>query len=383
MPRKKSPAKATAKQDLQSVSNTVLDTDGQQTPGLKSGKATQAKKEVSGYQVQPHIEITGQFEQEKKQAAQKQALLDSLRAGTTAPSGANFSGASLINRDLQRMRFNNSMMRRCKFSNSQLAGVHWKNCDLRGINCRHADLRDAIFDGCNLNGADLRDADLTNARIIDCDLSAANFDRAVLDKAIIEGCDMAAQTFHKTSCRAMGLYNSQILHGFFDHADFTHADIQGMTFRHCTLTGTSFDHASISDTSFKGCESFDDGPSFAHASINGSMLTDCEFQSINLSNTKVERGLWERVSLRDAQLDNTAFNQVDFSEGFLTDCFSMDKAPSFDQCRLDHLVIAHTDLTNAVFRTSHFAGATIRDCDVNQWQFIQTAMDSETIIDDQ
>ena len=66
MPRKKSPAKTPAKQDLQSVSNTVLDTDGQQTPGLKSGKATQAKKEVSRYQVQPQIHITGQFEQEKK-----------------------------------------------------------------------------------------------------------------------------------------------------------------------------------------------------------------------------------------------------------------------------------------------------------------------------
>lgn len=383
MPRKKSSAKKPAKPGHQTLSNTILDTDGRQTFGLKSGKTAQPKKEVGRYQVQPQTDVAGQFEQEKERAAQKQALLEGLRPGSTAPAGADFSGASLINQDLQRMRFNNSVMRRCKFSNSQLAGVHWKNCDLRGVNCRHADLRDAIFDGCNLNGADLRHADLTNARIIDCDLSAANFDCAVLDKAVIEGCDMAAQTFHKTSCREIGLYNSQILHGFFDHADFTHAEIQGMTFRHCTLTGALFDHASISTCSFKGCESFADGPSFAHASIKGTTLADCEFQSINLSNTKVAGGLWERVSLRDAQLDNTAFNQVDFSEGFLTDCFSMKKAPSFDQCHLDHLVIAHTDLTNAVFRTSHFVGATIRDCDVNQWQFIQTDIDAETIIDDQ
>lgn|GEM_PF-6988898 len=382
MPRKKRPAKTPAKPSHHRLPNTILDTDGRKTVGLKGEQSTQIPRKADHYRVQQQADIVGQFELEKEKAAQKQALLDDLHPGWTAPDGADFSGVSLANRDLERMRFANSVMRRCKFNNSQLRGVHWKNCDLRGIDCRHADLRDAIFDGCNLNGADLRHANLTNARIIDSDLSAANFDRAVLDKAVIENCDMAAQTFHNSSCREMGLYNSQIVHGFFDHADFTGAQIQDMAFRHCTLTSASFDHACISNTSFKGCESFDDGPSFAHASINGTTLTDCEFQSINLSNSKIAMGLWERVSLTDAQLDNAVFNQLNFSEGFLTDCFSAEKAPSFSQCHLDHLVIAHTDLTDAVFKSSHFAGTIIRDCDINQWQFIQTALDSETIIED-
>ncbi len=381
MPKKKRSTKTPVKPGHHKLPNTILDTDGQKTVGLKGDKPTQIPKKADHYEVQPQADIVGQFELEKEKAAQKQTLFDGLHPGGTAPNGADFSGTSLANRDLERTRFANSMMRRCKFNNSQLRGVHWKNCDLRGIDCRHADLRDAIFDGCNLNGADLRHADLSNARIIDSDLSAANFDGAVLDKAIIENCDMAAQTFHNSSCREMGLYHSQIVHGFFDHADFTGAVIQDMTFRHCTLTSTSFDHASIGNTSFKGCESFADGPSFAHASIDGTTLADCEFQAINLSNTKVAKGLWERVGLRDAQLDNTVFNQVNFSEGFLTDCFSTEKAPSFNQCHLKHLVIAHTDLTDAVFKTSHFAGAIIRDCDIHQWQFIQTALDPETIIE--
>ncbi len=383
MSREKRPAKNPAKQDHQRLPDTILDTDGQRTVGLKGDKPNQIPKKADHYLVQPQTDIVGQFELEKEKSAQRQTLLDNLHPGWTAPAGADLCGAMLANRDLERMRFSNSLMRRCKFSNGQLRGVHWKNCDLRGVDCRHADLRDAIFDGCNLNGADLRHANLTNARIIDSDLTAANFDSAVLDQAIVENCDMAAQTFHNTSCRELGLYNSQIVHGFFDHADFTGADIQDMAFRHCTLTSASFDRATIINTSFKGCESFDAGPSFIHATIDGTTLTDCEFQSSNLSNTKVARSLWERVSLKDAQLDNTTFNQVNFSEGFLTDCFSTEKAPSFNQCHLEHLVIAHTDLTDAVFKASHFAGTTIRDCDINQWQFIQTAMDTETSIEDQ
>lgn len=360
----------------------ILDTDGTTTSGLKSNKIILLKKGVETYQVQQQSELESKFDQEKEKAARKRELLESLHPGWTAPEGAHFAGVSLINRDLERMRFKNSLMKQCKFRSSKLRGVHWKNCDLRGADFRHTDLRSCILDGCNLNGADLRHADLTNARIIDTDLSAASFDHAVLDMAVIESCDMAAQTFHNTSCKEIRLHNIQIIHGFFDNADFSHSEIQNMEFRHCTLTKTSFHHAEINNTLFKGCESFDEGPSFLNAKMNEVTLVDCDLQSVNLVNTRVSRCLWERVSLTDAQFDNTIFNKVRFNEGFFTDCFSMGKAPTFKHCRLDHLIIEHTDLTDAHFSSSRFIGAVIRDSDFEEWHLEQTGIDAETVIEE-
>lgn len=384
MSQKKRPTskktKPASKPGHHSFVESVLDTDGFKTSGLNANESINVKG-VSNYQVKQKSGLTSQLEQEKEKAARKRELLESLHPGWAAPEGADFTGVSLINRDLERMRFKSSLMKRCKFRSSKLRDVHWKNCDLRGVDFRQADLRNCILDGCNLNGADLRYANLTNARIIDTDLSAANFDHAVLDIAVIENCDMAAQTFHNSSCQAIRLYNSQIVHGFFDNTDFTNSEIQDMEFRHCTLTKTSFKYANITSSSFKGCESFDEGPSFSHANISSVTMTDCDLQSVNLDNTQLSACLWERVNLIDAQLDNTIFNQVNFSEGFFTDCFSVEKAPTFNHCRLEHLVIEHTDLTNALFTKSHFIGAIIRDSDFEEWHLEQTKVDAETIIE--
>ncbi|USE37014.1 pentapeptide repeat-containing protein [Endozoicomonas sp. SCSIO W0465] len=384
MPQKKRPSsKSLPKKNASAASgnHNILDTDGLKTSGLTANKNILLPKGVGKYQVQSKSGLASRFEQEKEKATQKQELLKSLHPGWTAPEQSDFTGLSLSNRDLERIRFKNSLMKCCKFLSSKLRGVRWKNCDLRGADFRHADLRDCILDGCNLNGADLRHANLTNARVIDSDLSAANFDHAVLDMAVVENCDMSAQTFHNSSCREIHLYNSQIIHGFFDNADFSQSEIQDMEFRHCTLTKTSFNHAEINNTSFKGCESFDEGPSFANAKMNEVTMVDCELQSVSLDNTEISRCLWERVSLTNAQLDNTVFNKVSFNEGAFTDCFSVEKAPTFNYCHLNHWVIEHTDLTDAHFSKSRFAGTIIKDSDVEQWQLHNTRIDPDTMIE--
>nr|WP_306671505.1 pentapeptide repeat-containing protein [Endozoicomonas sp. ONNA2] len=359
----------------------ILDTDGLKTSGLTANNSVLVKKGVGKYQIQKTSGPVPQFEQEKEQAGQQRALLESLHPGWTAPDQSNFTGLSLNHRDLERMRFKNSRMKRCKFRSGKLRGVYWKNCDLRGADFRHADLRDCILDGCNLNGADLRHANLTNARVIDTDLSAANFDHAMLDKAVIENCDMIAQTFHNSLCREIRLYNSHIIHGFFDNTDFSHAEIQDMEFRHCTLTKTSFNHAAINNTSFRGCESFDEGPSFCEATMNEVTMADCELQSVSLANTEISQCVWERVSLTHAQFDNTVFNKVSFNEGVFTDCFSVESAPTFNHCHLNHWLIEHTDLTDAHFSKSCFIGTIIKDSDIEQWQLDNTRIAPDTIIE--
>ena len=389
MPQKKRPSSKSSeknsspkkKASATSGNHNILDTDGLKTSGLTANNRILVKKGVGKYQVQQTSRLASQFEQEKEKAAQQRVLLESFHPGWTAPDQSDFTGLSLNHRDLERMRFKNSLMKRCKFRSGKLRGVYWKNCDLRGADFRHTDLRDCILDGCNLNGADLRHANLTNARVIDTDLSAANFDHTVLDKAVIENCDMTAQTFHNSSCREIRLYNSHIIHGFFDNADFSQAEIQDMEFRHCTLTKTSFNHAAINNTSFRGCESFDEGPSFSKAKMNEVTMADCELQSVSLANTEISRCVWERVSLTNAQLENTVFNKVSFNEGVFTDCFSVEKAPTFNHCHLNHSLIEHTDLTDAHFSKSCFIGTIIKDSDIEQWQLHNTRIAPDTMIE--
>ena len=91
--------------------------------------------------------------------------------------------------------------------------------------------------------------------------------------------------------------------------------------------------------------------------------------------------LLERARLSEAQFDNTEFNQVNFSKGFFSDCFSIEKAPTFNGCCLDRLVIEYSDLSNAHFNKSCFIGAIIWDSDFNQWQLDHTAIDTETSIE--
>ncbi|MGB0360768.1 MAG: pentapeptide repeat-containing protein [Endozoicomonas sp.] len=363
-----------------SLKNNILDTEGINTTGLKPGNSN-TRKDVPKHQVKSKANVTSHLELEKEKSARRKKLLDSLHPGFAVPEGTDFTDISLVRLDMERVRFHNNVMQRCKFNSSKLRGVRFKNCDLRGADFRKADLRDCILDGCNLNGADLRMANLSNARIIDTDLSASSFDQAVLDEAVIENCDMAAQTFHQSSCQKLSLFNSHIIHGFFDNTDFSKAEIRDVEFRHCTLTKTFFHDADISSVQFKGCESVDEGPSFKHTRITQSVFTDCELQSINLTGAHFSQCTWKRIIMRDAQLDDTTFNQVDFNESQFTDCYSIEKAPFFSSCRMDHLFIEHTDLTTAVFRDSVFIGATIKDSDFNEWDLKKTYIDDETIIE--
>ncbi|WP_299735128.1 pentapeptide repeat-containing protein [uncultured Endozoicomonas sp.] len=360
--------------------NSALDTDGVRTPGINPSKGN-VKKGVSNYQVKTQPGLVPQLEFEKDKAARRKALLGHMHPGAKVPEGVDFSDISMVRLDMERVRFQGSLMRRCKFNATKLRGTRFKNCDLRGADFRKADLRDCILDGCNLNGADLRKANLTNARIIDSDLSAASFDQAILDSAVIENCDMVAQTFHQTSCQKICLFNSHIIHGFFDNTDFSKAEIRDVEFRHCTLTKTFFNDADISGVQFKGCESFEDGPSFVHTRVSDSVFTDCDLQSVNLTGTEFKQCIWKRIIIRDAQLDDTSFHQVDFNASHFADCFSLEKAPSFSSCRMDHLCIEHTDLTTAVFRDSAFIGATIRDSDFSEWDLKKTKIDDETVIE--
>ena len=204
---------------------------------------------------------------------------------------------------------------------------------------------------------------------------------ATLDKAVIDHCDMGAQSFHQSSCKELRFYSSYILHGFFDNADFTGAEIRNVLFRNCTLTNTRFQDAELGDCVFRGCDSYHDGPVFSGSTLHKVVMMDCELSSCQLAKTLFNQCVWERVEMDTALLDATRFNEVNFHEGVFRSCYALDKAPVFNRCRLDHTTIDQTDLTSARFNRSSFVGATIRDSDFSDWKLKHTRLDAETVVE--
>ena len=294
---------------------------------------------------------------------------------------ASLRNEILKDRDLERICFNQTDLSHCNFRGSKLRGARFKGCNLAGADFRNSDLEDCIFEDSNLEGADLRFCQLENARMVDSNLFAANMDGSCLENAIIDSCNMGAQSFHGSSCKGIKLYSSQILHGFFDDADLESCELRNMEFRNCTLTNTSFKNGLIDDCQFRGCESFQAGPIFSGAALNLVSITDSEFQLPKMVKTRITNSQFVRVDLDSCLLDGTLFDKVIFERGEMKECYSLDQAPVFNHCRLDHISMNQLELSGARFDQSLFIGATIRDSDFSEWNMNHTGLDSETSIE--
>ncbi len=359
----------------------VLNVDGFKTAGLSRKDEGIKVKGVDGYQVLATENVDPALAQEKERTKAIKKLLDSLHPGYQVPEETSFRGLVLSGRDLERVRFVDNILKNTKMRECQLRSAVFKSCDLTGADLRRADLTGAIFDHCNLNGADLRGCDLSNARIVDCDLFAVNLDNSKLEQAVIDHCSMGAQSFHNSSCKGIKLFNSQVIHGFFDSADMVGAEIRNMLFRDCTLTNTHFDRAILDECCFRACDSIQEGPVFSGCEMSNITMMDCEFEDTQLVSTHISHSRMERVNMASALLEGALFDDVVFDEGSIRDCYSLEEAPTFNQCTLEHLLIEGSELCNAHFNKSSFIGARIIDSDFEAWEMNHTGMDGNTIIE--
>lgn len=359
----------------------VLNTDGFKTSGLTDKKKGIEVKAIDSYQVQPTDQMTPALAQEKARTEAIKQLLNSLQPGCQIPEGANFQGLRLSERDLQRSRFEGALLKNTRLRNCLLQGAVFKSCNLSGADLRWADLSGALFDRCQLNGADLRGCNLTQARIVDCDLFAANLDNSILDEAIIDHCAMAAPSFHNSSCRGLRLSNSQVTQGFFDSATLTGAQIHHMLFRDCTLTNARFDQTRLDNCCFRACDSTGKGPVFSECRISHMTMMDCDLEDTQLINTRIAHSRIERINMTAALLEGTHFDHVAFDHGTLKDCYSLEKAPRFDQCTFTGLVLDSSEFSRAHFNKSTFIGARITDCDFGFWSLCRTGIDGSTVVE--
>ena len=120
------------------------------------------------------------FKYEKEDGTVRDALIEAVK------SGANLSGANLIDADLRGANLIDANLRGANLRGANLRGANLIDATLSG-----ADLRGANLRGANLSGADLIDATLSGADLIDATLSYANLRGANLRGANLRGANLS------------------------------------------------------------------------------------------------------------------------------------------------------------------------------------------------
>ena len=188
----------------------------------------------------------------------------------------DISGLSLRGADLSQSDFTGSNLTNTDLSNGIFVSCCFFACDLRNANLenanfRRADFRGAYVAGANLTGADLDSADLREGKIMnqgsDGILDNAKQDESYSYNAIFTGAKLSETNL--SGVKAIS-------------ADFSDADMTGVSLHEADLTGVTFEGANLTN-----------------ADLSGSDLTDANLQDTVMSGTVLKS-----VEMRGAKMDS-------------------------------------------------------------------------------
>lgn len=215
-----------------------------------------------------------------------EAFLKGRRGGARACiKFADLTGLSLVGKDLSQADFTGSSFARCNFSGGIFNGTCFFSCDLRGADLTNAilsraDFRGAHLAGANLSGANLDAADLREGKIMErgefgmlVSKLLPGFPKGKPSHAVLTGAKMTDTSMN--SIKAIS-------------ADFSDADLSGVTFSKANLTGANFDGANLTK-----------------ADLTGSDLTRA-----NLSNTILSGAILRNVELQESVFENAIKDQA-------------------------------------------------------------------------
>lgn len=128
-------------------------------------------------------------------------------------SGANLSGADVLETILMRANFNGTNLDRTCFSGSNLSGASFTNAIL---------LNRVIINGANLSKADLSKCNLSGANFSKCNLS-----EAILIGTILIGTNLVGTNLSKADLRGAKLNDANLSWSNLSEANLSGADLTG------------------------------------------------------------------------------------------------------------------------------------------------------------
>ncbi len=162
-------------------------------------------------------------------------------------SNLDFSG-----QDLSYVDFTGSKLYGTNLSNGQFVGAIFFNCDLRGAIMDYADFSRADFRGAVVSGASVQGSDFENADLRKGQMLKFNDDGQIIQAASDQARSRGPSGVTVFSGSRMDRSN---LSGIKAHgADFSDADLSGVSMAEADLTEVRFHGANLSDTDLTGAE---------------------------------------------------------------------------------------------------------------------------------
>src|SRR5215211_719676 len=157
-------------------------------------------------------------------------------------SGANLSGANLLNVNLSGTRLLRADLSGANLNYADLSGADLSRTDLSDAHLRQANLSKANLGNANLSGAMLLKADLSKAELSHANLSRAYLRRADLIRADPFSADLSKANLHYADLRSAFLFEADLSgtylsHAYLSHAYLSHADLSGANLSEANLYG--------------------------------------------------------------------------------------------------------------------------------------------------
>ena len=193
------------------------------------------------------------------------------------------------------VRFEDSIFGGADFSGATFDDCEFLQCSLRG-----ADLRDTVFTRCKLYcdevATDLRYAELRDAKFEGCDLTTCNFERAnayglKLIRCQAQGANFTNVDFGLTLGRNQTLIDFECAGSNLAYADFSSTYLSGAVFKSTRLAHALFNNCDLSEAQLLDCELDNiEGTrlSLKNANLCGSRFNNLNPKEIDLTGAQVD-----------------------------------------------------------------------------------------------
>ena len=134
------------------------------------------------------------------------------------------------------------------------SGVDWSGCSLAGADLSNQDLSSANLNGTNLSNANIDSANFANATLIGANLSHANLTNATFQDTTLNGANLSNAIARNIYLAAADLNSANLSNVDFSgssnliYADFSMANLEGVSFVNALLDSADFSGANLTDS---------------------------------------------------------------------------------------------------------------------------------------
>jgi len=160
--------------------------------------------------------------------------------------------------------------------NFRRANRNTETADLSGAELSGADLINANLSGADLSGADLINADLSGADLINADLSGADLSGADLINANLSSAELSGADLINANLSGADLINANLSGTDLINANLSGANLSGANLRYANLSGADLSSANLSGANLKYAN-------LSGADLNCTLLSDANLSNANLS----------------------------------------------------------------------------------------------------